>query len=639
MANGLINLQTDLKSLRYGSSTPYITKDINKPPSSNQIGIQASKRIDDTSRIAQMLASKPGLKYLANEALLRQTNIQDTITKAQKNGKSTVGAILQQVGNTLLSTVKIVGSTLAQVPVNGTGTHFLKGFRTDTYLKPTNQSSANAFTRFFGAGGVEGAQYALRGEVVPGEHRTELTTNTRSSNFDYVGGDVFLDRNEQLNTPLSENDLKRQNKLNAEFGSPVTVIPSGSSVRETTIRDYDESGISANLVDPGTYQDNIDPNNANNPANPLQETRLDNFDTTLTYTKLQESKKVGTAGNLNITKESRVGLGTQGKKRSSYVNYMDVDTLMQDKVNILDILSSTQQQTANLGDGRDLAKFYFEIITPEGSNFLHFRAFIDSVDDSYSADWQARKYNGRAENFYTYGGFDRDISVSFNIAAASRKEMAPLYKKMVYLASATAPTYGASGLMRGTLAKLTIGSYFSQIPGVLTSVKYSIDNNIPWEIALSNPDGGAGNNTDDDVQELPMMLKCSITFKPIHNFAPQTGLYHYFTSKDGVNGGKPFFKEEEPDFTKTAAQKTVLAQPSTQQPIQPAQKIALKEQTALDKAVASSKAAKTTATKRTTTAAVQGAKTALKNAQKGENWKNNGGLSPQQIAQLKARGK
>lgn len=629
MANGLINLQTDLKSLRYGSEKPYVTKNIGQAPGS-QIGLEVQSRIDDTSRIAQMLASKPGFKYLANEALLKQVNIQDTISKAQKNGKSTVGAVLQQVGNTLLSTVKIVGSTLAQVPVNGTGTHFLKGFNTNTYLKPTNQSGISAFASFFGAGGVEGAPYALRGEVVPGTRETELID--RYSEYDY---------DDYLNNTRPENDTDRQNKLNAQFGSPVTVIPSGSSVRETTIRDYNESGISQNLVDSVTYLDNTDPNN----VKLAQDDKVDTFSTAATYTQFQQARRTERG---DITKESRVGLGDQGRKRASYVNYMGnsaEDTLMQDQVNMLDILSPEDQSSAllgNLGQGRDLAKFYFEIITPEGSKFIHFRAFIDSVDDSYSADWQGRKYNGRAENFYTYGGFDRDISVSFNIAAASRKEMQPLYKKMVYLASATAPTYGYSGLMRGTLARLTIGSYFRHIPGVLTSVKYSLDNSMPWEIAMSNPDGGAGNNTDDDVQELPMMLKCTVSFKPIHDFAPQTGLYHYFTSKDGINGGKPFFKEGDDNPTKTAPDTKTAASMASNQPktitaTPPAPVLA--EQKALDRAVAVNKAAKTTATKRTTSSAVQGAKTALKNAQKGENWKNNGGLSPQQIAQLKARGK
>ena len=39
MANGLINLHTDLKSLRYGSEKPYVTKNIGQAPGS-QIGVE-----------------------------------------------------------------------------------------------------------------------------------------------------------------------------------------------------------------------------------------------------------------------------------------------------------------------------------------------------------------------------------------------------------------------------------------------------------------------------------------------------------------------------------------------------------------------------------------------------------------------
>jgi len=91
--------------------------------------------------------------------------------------------------------------------------------------------------------------------------------------------------------------------------------------------------------------------------------------------------------------------------------------------------------------------------------------------------------------------------------------------------------------MRGTLVKLSIGSYFSQIPGIITSVKYTWNPDYTWEIAMQNPETGV----DDDQQELPMTLDCSISFKPIHNFAPQTGLYHYFTSPKPLNESKPFF--------------------------------------------------------------------------------------------------
>ena len=107
MPKALISLHTNLKSLRYGSDTPYITQDIENPPPSSQIGLQASRQVDDTLRIAKMLVRKPGLQYLANEALLQQVDAQDKINKAVKGGKSVVGAILSQVGGTFVNTTKI----------------------------------------------------------------------------------------------------------------------------------------------------------------------------------------------------------------------------------------------------------------------------------------------------------------------------------------------------------------------------------------------------------------------------------------------------------------------------------------------------------------------------------------------------
>jgi hypothetical protein len=105
----LIDLQTDLKSLRYGSDKPYVTKDINNPPSSNQTGMQITKRVDDLTRIGKMLIDRPGLKFLGNQALLQQVNVQDKIQKAKDKGKTTVGAILQQGLATVKQTAKILG--------------------------------------------------------------------------------------------------------------------------------------------------------------------------------------------------------------------------------------------------------------------------------------------------------------------------------------------------------------------------------------------------------------------------------------------------------------------------------------------------------------------------------------------------
>ena len=108
------------------------------------------------------------------------------------------------------------------------------------------------------------------------------------------------------------------------------------------------------------------------------------------------------------------------------------------------------------------------------------------------------------------------------------------------LASATAPTYGDGNFMKGTIVGLTVGDYLHRQYGVLNSVNYSWQTDYPWEIAMQNPEGG----TDDDQQELPMVMNCSVQFTPIHNFVPQTGMYHYFTSNDPKNTGKQKVFEE-----------------------------------------------------------------------------------------------
>ena len=581
MANGLINLQTDLKSLKYssmplGSDKPYVTKDIGQAPSS-QVGLEIQSRIDDTSRIAQMLVGKPGIKYLLHEAELQQVNVGQKIKKAQQGGKSLVGAVLQQAGSTLLNTVKIAGSTLAQVPVNGTGTHFLKGFRTDTYLQPSGPGNISAFASFFGAGGVEGAQYALRGEVVPGKHETELSSkNTKYSPHSTTEDQVTTNTKKAFSSTSNE-DTPYIETSQAKASTPKSSIHSidkAGIVGSGLPSSIDNIGKTYTTGSTYTGTDSISNTSSATVGSSIgvgTNTSKDGYiqsipiSTTGSYNKDSVSTKIDDfrKGSPNtysydynspiVHKEQRVSLGNQGKSRNRS-SYMSIDPLMVDKLNALDV---SDKLLNGVKEARDFAKFYFEIITPEGSKFLYFRAFIDSIDDGYNATWEGHKYVGRAENFYTYGGFDRDINVSFKIAAASRSEMKPLYKKMVYLASSTAPTYGASGLMRGTLARLTIGSYFAQIPGVITSVKYTLDNTMPWEIAMGNPDGGAGSTTDDDIQELPMMLNCSVSFKPIHDFAPQTGLHHFFTSPQPLNGSAPFFTDGEGDFEKAPITATI----------------------------------------------------------------------------------
>jgi len=383
---------TDLNELRYRDSStignePIVQKKIpstleSRVPKSNEI----NRRLDDLKRVARVMAQPGGAKFLGNEALL-YTSVQST--QPGLKGK------LNMLGAGLFNTVKVLGSTLAQVPVNGTGTHFVKGFL------PKRKFYQNQF----------------------------------------------------------DIKVKKEGRLN--YGDP--------------------------------------------------------------------------------------GLGT-GK-----TTYNSLDIRTQDRINLLGPIIGAENITKAKTDSgtplEDLIKFRFTVVTPDEEVMLPFRAYLTEFSDSYNSDWSSYRYLGRAENFNTYQGMTRSISLGFKIAAQTRDEMRPLYQKMVYLASSVAPTYSGNNFMRGTFVKATVGSYIYELPGFINTITYAWNTDYPWEIALNKKTKDAEGETPDfDQQELPMVLDCSINFTPIHKFAPQTGLQHYFTQDvvDKDNNDKLFFKDGKP---------------------------------------------------------------------------------------------
>ena len=443
----------------------------------------------------------------------------------------------------------------------------------------TQQNTLNALT---------GSAVALKGD-------TRQTTAT-SGNF---GISSNVPENTETVTGFQEieatvfniNDDKakgrsttQENTLNALTGSS---IPLKGDTRQTTespgqglVGGRSNSGITGNIIEPTTRTDNtyssgssftntnpvdnigsmqkgqISFNDGNIPLrdnanlDTVSETSLSQ-NVTGDYTEpinpgtIQNFRKGPFAVDYSsptINKETRVGLGNQGKPGVVRTNYT-TDLGLSDRINKLDV--SDKKVT---DDSRDFIKFNFQIITPEDTTFLYFRAFLTELSDSYTGAWDTTKYLGRAEDLYTYQGFSRSMNIGFNIAAASRQEMKPLYRKMAALASVTAPTYGGDGkFMRGTIAKVTVGDYIYEVPGIIESVNYTWNTDYNWEIAYQNVEG----QTDDDMQELPQIMDCSLTFKPIHNFVPEavgkvggkTQLLPYITNPTPNGTGKAKFIE------------------------------------------------------------------------------------------------
>lgn len=171
----------------------------------------------------------------------------------------------------------------------------------------------------------------------------------------------------------------------------------------------------------------------------------------------------------------------------------------------------------DLSDYLSLIPFCLTTITPDNRTYLNFEANLDSFDDSYTGNWSGTQYIGRAEQFYTYTGFDRKINFAFKVVARKADDLKPLYQKLNILCTSTAPTYDSGKyFMRGTLGSITVGDLVSNQVGFFNSVKVSWKTDYPWEIGNvhSSWEGQVG----IEIIRVPHLLDVSVGFTPIHNF-------------------------------------------------------------------------------------------------------------------------
>ncbi len=236
----------------------------------------------------------------------------------------------------------------------------------------------------------------------------------------------------------------------------------------------------------------------------------------------ESNYNLGSSAEKTDILESLIGVGVDeiagffGAGKGYNVS-LEKSELKLDKLNMYDVVNSDSKDESLL---KDFVPFRFEVINhqnPLSTNVIAFRAFIDSIGDNFSANFNEVKYNGRPEQFYTYNSFNRSISVSFKIAAQTRHEMKPLYKKLNYLVAQTAPGYAGSR-MTTPYMRLTIGDWCRRIPGVLNSVSLTWQPDYSWEIKLDPED------KDSEMLILPHVMDVGIEFTPIHDFAPNNTL-------------------------------------------------------------------------------------------------------------------
>ena len=187
----------------------------------------------------------------------------------------------------------------------------------------------------------------------------------------------------------------------------------------------------------------------------------------------------------------------------------------EDKVTALDISSETtilSTKDVYPEGAEDLIKFYFED-GDQGRNVMPFRCTMTGFSDSFSPGWDRIDIMGRPDGAYLYSSFERSISFSFIVAALTRSEMIPMWRKLNYLASYTMPDFNAGAKPSGPFMRITIGDMFQRTPGFITSLTYNIPDDATWDTA--------SDKDNPDAKQLPMMMEANVSFTIVSDYRPQ----------------------------------------------------------------------------------------------------------------------
>jgi hypothetical protein len=613
----LIDLKTDLKSLRYGKDTlgggnsgqPYIQTPI--PDSFNNLGanedfilrggISAVKdSITDVRRLGKMftdLKSPNGLIFIAKQQLLSRTAV-----RTQTSGRTLNEGVYSPLNTLAQAGIVAFGGHLNKQGINPfeyTGAYANNNNLYSTRMKNYNQEWLDSPD-----GSLKNRLFALyeskiQNNEIGGFAKVNNISSLNGNILSYTGGpgstlgigntDIrFTDQRTGDNNALKVSNPNYFNGKYTKQFAPGKYLKnigdaisdngvSGKYLRLTgdrLINAFNSEGKPVgnyfhNVYEPATEGNNWPKNSPLiNTQNTYTYTQQDIIQTELNVGKLTSSptiqdfrailrdkaqtnpqsgfKNAEQAGQLSTSLpysgsgaknfEERVNIGDPGQRgNKNYSNYakgvIDKSTNKSfygnfgrtpaglDKINSLPIYRSEEVNTSL--PVNDFVKFRIAVIdnnSPNFKTFMHFRAFLGPISDSYNAQWNGFNYLGRGEQFFTYGGFTRTLSLSWTVAAQSKQELIPMYKKLNYLASTLAPDYSPNGYMRGNLVQLTIGGYLYEQPGFITGLTYEMQDDSPWEIGI----GTTETFNDPSVKELTQIIRVSgFQFTPIQNFVPR----------------------------------------------------------------------------------------------------------------------
>jgi hypothetical protein len=561
----LINLQTNLKSLRYGadrqgggdSGLPYIQTNIERanPGIKFDDGLvrggtvnAAVAGIIDTSRIFKFLKDPPkGPLFIVKQVGLQLSNPRLEVPKNPANIASGLPDNVLSVGtNGLLQPTRIYNlgiNTLAQIPVNAFGAHLNRHGLLPVQTKASTYEAVVTANNDLGGSSKFNRLVGLTNKFRLGDRTPNLTINNRIANV--------------INIVSQAASL-----LTGATVRPINVTPQDLIIDQYAAGPNSVYGIGRTTI-----------NRYYNSEDSFKINVLTNF--SKTYAGKTRNQATGAPESLNLAQDK--GTGTNAistyPKVATFGNnevntalnlnavrynpalktYLAVQT--QTKTEILQDIPDTGKYTATpynnkgyintvnpqvdrdpsepyryygrrvVSDNRSVSKYNnTDVFSRNDSSILTvvfrgldpfsgneetwlFNGYISGYKDNFNATWNDVNYNGRAESFYVYNKFKRSVSFNLQMPCFNKTQLFEKHRALGQLASTTAGSYNEKGILGGVLLKVNVGKYLVGEYAILNSLSYDIPADASWDIA------------DDAL--LSMYLNVSIDLTIINNKLPQ----------------------------------------------------------------------------------------------------------------------
>lgn len=467
------------------------------PDTKTGLGLEVEKRKEDVIRLGKATVNSPqAIRFQTNQALLNQSGTINKVLRGDRpDGKEVAIGAARVAG--------VTASAIAQAAGSGTGLRVLQGFvplnggyvREEGSLLGAAVASLNPFGT---ENQISKANIALRGKTI----NDGFIRSSEFSGFLSVK-DKSVISSSRSSQALSSGSFSTKNFLSSD----IIKTPIAGKLGNFVTGSFSDESIKTTFVLNDPIAEESKEAKKNESFSQIDSLGPDKFiegDTGVPSI----STSTRTERRLNRKKINITNAGSLDFRFYTRANGEETD-----KVNFLNI-RTTEIDNAE----QDIIPFTIQNIPATDSpEFLYFRAYLDSMSDSYNGEWSGTRYIGRAEELYNYTGFKRGLQFSFKIAAHSPQELKPLYEKLNRLVGTTAPTYQNGLFMQGVFSKITIGDYVQKLPGFFTSVDLTWQTTYPWEIG--NVDDGAA--LDNDTPRVPHILDVSVSFQPVHDFAPQ----------------------------------------------------------------------------------------------------------------------